>query len=101
MYFWKKRKDRIYIPLVSFSSLAFRMKFVIPYRTEQLNISCLDALLYCSALDKGMDMKQCVFSGIAEPVKRKLASNTSAARVELMLEVPKTKSEQSHHTAHF
>ena len=77
------------------------MMFAISHRTEQLNSSCLDALLYGFAVDKGMDIKQCDFSGIAEPVKRKLASNTSAVSVELMLEVPKTKSELSHHTAHF
>lgn len=73
-----------------FSSIAFRIKFVIPYRIEQLDISCLDALLYGTAVDKGMDRKQRVFSGITELVKRKLASNTSAASVELMLEASKT-----------
>lgn len=42
------------MPLESLSSLAFRMKFVIPCRIEQLGISCPDALLYGCAVVKGV-----------------------------------------------
>jgi len=50
------------MPLEYLFSFAFRIKFVIPYRTQQPGISCPEALLYGSAVDNGMDRKQCVLT---------------------------------------